>query len=119
MDAFTLSQKGARTRDQRRGLGLIALADIDADQRGFYRNVDAQACDERLDNDQARHQLPELIAIASEDGEVIIMQDGKLGARLIAATDRATYKLISPSHAEFPSAQDSLASDADGWEGLA
>ena len=74
---------------------------------------------ERVNIDDARNQLADLIAIASEGGEVIIVQDGKPLARLIGATDRAAYKSLSPSAGEFSSDEESLAWDADGWEELA
>jgi prevent-host-death family protein len=74
---------------------------------------------ERVNIDQARNQLADLIAIASEGGEVLIVQDGKPLARLIGATDPAAYKSHSPSYAEFSSDEESLAWDAAGWEELA
>lgn len=74
---------------------------------------------ERVNIDQVRKQLTDLIAIASEGGEVIIVQNGKPLARLISATDPAAYKTLSPSYAEFSSDEESLAWDADGWEELA
>ena len=73
---------------------------------------------ERVNIDQARNQLSDLITFASEGGEVIIVQDGKPLARLISATDPAAYKSISPTHAEFSSDEESLAWDAEGWEEL-
>jgi prevent-host-death family protein len=74
---------------------------------------------ERVNIDQARSKLADLIAFASEGGEVIIVQDGKPLARLIGATDPATYKSHPPSHAEFSSDEEALAWEADGWEELA
>jgi prevent-host-death family protein len=74
---------------------------------------------ERVDIDQARIQLADLIAFASEGGEVIIVQDGKPLARLIGATDPAAYKSFSPSHDEFSSDEESLSWEADGWEKIA
>jgi prevent-host-death family protein len=73
---------------------------------------------ERVNIDQVRNQLTDLIAIASEGGEVIIVQDGKPLARLIGATDPAAYNSLSPTNAEFSSDEESLAWDADGWEEL-
>jgi prevent-host-death family protein len=73
---------------------------------------------ERVDIDQARNQLADLIAFASEGGEVIILQDGKPLARLVGATDPSVYKSLSPSHAEFSSDEESLAWDAEGWEDI-
>lgn len=72
---------------------------------------------ERVNIDQARNQLTDLVTFASEGGEVIIVQDGKPLARLIGAV--ADYKSLSPSHAEFSSDEESLAWDAEGWEELA
>jgi prevent-host-death family protein len=74
---------------------------------------------ERVNIDQVQSQLADLIAFASEGGEVIIVQDGKPLARLIGATDPAAYKFVSPSYAEFSSDEESLAWDADGWEEIA
>jgi len=74
---------------------------------------------ERVNIDQARNQLSDLITFASEGGEVIIVQDGKPLARLIGATDPAAYNSLSPGYAEFSSDEESLAWDADGWEDLA
>ena len=74
---------------------------------------------ERVNIDQARNQLADLVTFASEGGEVIIVQDGKPVARLIGATDPAAYHSHSPSYAEFSSDEESLAWDADGWEELA
>lgn len=70
---------------------------------------------ERVNIDEVRHQLADLITFASEGGEVIIVQDGKPLARLIGA-DPAIYKSLSPSHGEFSSDEESLAWEADGWE---
>lgn len=74
---------------------------------------------ERVDIDQVGSQLADLIAFASEGGEVIIEQDGKPLARLIGADDSAIYKSVPPARAEFFSDEDSLAWDADGWEEIA
>ena len=74
---------------------------------------------ERVNIDQARSQLADLIAFASQGGEVIIVQDGKPLARLVSATDPAVYKSAPPSSAEFSSDEESLAWDADGWEEIA
>jgi len=71
---------------------------------------------ERVNIEQVPSQLADLIAFASEGGEVIIVQDGKPLARLIGATVRAAYQSLSPGHAEFSSDEESLAWDADGWE---
>ena len=82
---------------------------------GFY---DAGMRTERVNIEQAQDHLADLIAIASEGGEVIIVRDGVPLARLIGATDPAAYKSLSPSYAEFSSDEESLAWDAEGWEEL-
>jgi prevent-host-death family protein len=74
---------------------------------------------ERVDIDQVRNQLADLIAFASEGGEVIIVQDGKPLARLVGATDPTAYKSLAPGYAEFSSDEESLAWDAEGWEDIA
>ena len=74
---------------------------------------------ERVNIEQVPSQLADLIAIASEGGEVIIEQDGKPLARLVGATDPSAYKSFQPSQTEFSSDEESLAWDADGWEELA
>jgi antitoxin (DNA-binding transcriptional repressor) of toxin-antitoxin stability system len=74
---------------------------------------------ERVNIEQVSSQLADLIAFASQSGEVIIEQDGKPLARLIGATDPTAYKSFPPTHAEFSSDEESLAWDADGWEELA
>jgi prevent-host-death family protein len=74
---------------------------------------------ERVDINQARSQLADLIVFASEGGEVIIVQDGRPLARLIGATDPAAYNASPPVGAEFSSDEDSLAWDSDGWEDIA
>jgi prevent-host-death family protein len=89
---------------------------IDVFCRDFY---DSGMRTERVNIDQARSQLADLITFASEGGEVIIVQDGKPLARLIGATDPVVYKSLNPTPAEFSSDEESLAWDADGWEELA
>ena len=74
---------------------------------------------ERVDIEQAQSQLSDLIVFASEGGEVIIVQDGRPLARLIGITDPAAYKSLLTSDSEFSSDEDSLAWEADGWEGIA
>ena len=71
---------------------------------------------ERVNLEQVTNQLADLIAFASEGGEVIIVQDGKPLARLIGATDYSAYKSFTPSQTEFSSDEQSLAWDAAGWE---
>jgi len=89
---------------------------VDVLCRGSY---DSTMRTERVDINQARNQLADLIVLAAEGGEVIILQDGKPLARLISATDSAAYKAKPPTSAEFSSEEDSLAWDADGWEEIA
>ena len=74
---------------------------------------------ERVDIDEVRNQLADLITFASNGGEVIIEQDGKPLARLIAASDPAAYKSLPPIYAEFSSDEEALAWDAEGWEEIA
>ncbi len=74
---------------------------------------------QRVSLDQVKEQLSELIAAASEGGEIIIVENGKALARLIPATDEAAYATHPPARAEFSSDQELLAWDADGWENVA
>jgi len=69
--------------------------------------------------DDAKDQLWELIAIASQGGEVIIVQDGKALARLVSAADAALYQSLPPARDEFSSEGDPLAWEAGGWENVA
>lgn len=69
--------------------------------------------------DEAKNQLSELITIASEGGEVIIVQDGKPLARLVSAADVAVYHLLPPTPGEFSTDEEALAWDANGWENVA
>ncbi len=73
----------------------------------------------RVNIDQAKDQLSDLIAAAAEGGEVIIVQDNKPLARLVSATDAPAYKSLPPTSAEFSSEEESLAWDSDGWENVA
>ena len=68
--------------------------------------------------DDAKNQWSDLITIASEGGEVIIVKDGKPLARLVPATDATAYKSLPPTSAEFSSEDESLAWDSDGWENV-
>ena len=74
---------------------------------------------QRVNIDQAKEQLCDLIATAAEGGEVIIAENGKALARLISATDSAAYTSHPPTTPEFSSDEESLAWDADGWENVA
>lgn len=73
----------------------------------------------RVNVDQARKHLADLIAFVSNGGAVIIEQDGKPLARLIAATDPADDKSLVSSPVEFSRDEDSLAWEADGWAEIA
>jgi prevent-host-death family protein len=73
----------------------------------------------RVNLDQVKDQLSDLIATATEGGEVIIEQNGKALARLIPATDAAAYRSNPPGTSEFATDDDSLAWEADGWENVA
>jgi prevent-host-death family protein len=74
---------------------------------------------QRVSIDDAKNQLSELITIASEGGEVIIVQDGKPLARLVSAADAPLYQSLPPTPTEFSTEEESLAWDADGWESVA
>ncbi len=74
---------------------------------------------QRVNIDQAKDQISDLIAAAAKGGEVIIEDDGKALARLIPATDQAAYHSHQPTPSEFSSDEDSLAWKADGWEDVA
>jgi prevent-host-death family protein len=69
--------------------------------------------------DEAKNQLSDLITIASEGGEVIIVQDGKPLARLVPAADAAVYQSLPPTRDEFSTDEEPLAWDAEGWESVA
>jgi prevent-host-death family protein len=69
--------------------------------------------------DEAKNQLSELITIASEGAEVIIVQDGKPLARLVAPADAALYHSLPPTPVEFSTDEEALAWDANGWESVA
>jgi prevent-host-death family protein len=72
-----------------------------------------------VDIDEAKDHFFDLIATASEGGEVIIADNGKPLVRLISASDSAIYKSHPPTAAEFSSDDEPLAWDADGWENVA
>jgi len=72
-----------------------------------------------VDIDDVKNRLSDLITIASEGGEVIIVQNGKALARLVPAGDASTYQSLPPSRDEFSSEDEPLAWDADGWENVA
>lgn len=66
--------------------------------------------------DEAKNQLSELITIASEGGEVIIVQDGKPLARLVPPADTAVYLSRPPTRDEFSADEEPLAWEPDGWD---
>lgn len=73
----------------------------------------------RVNLEQAKDQISDLINNASKGGEVIIEENGKPLARIIPATDAAAYQAHPPSSSEFSSDEDALAWDAAGWENVA
>ena len=74
---------------------------------------------QRVEIDQVKEQLSDLIAAASEGSEIVIVENGKPLARLVPATDTAIYKAYPPAEAEFSSDENSLSWEADGWENVA
>ena len=74
---------------------------------------------QRVNLDEARDQLSDLVTTASEGGEVIIEENGRALARLVAATDTAVYRSHPPTAHEFATDEEGLAWDADGWENVA
>ena len=74
---------------------------------------------QRISIDQAKDHFSDLITAASEGGEVIIEENGKPLARLVPATDSASYKAHPPTGTEFASDEEPLTWDADGWENVA
>ena len=69
--------------------------------------------------DEAKSQLSDLVTIASEGGEVIIVQDGKPLARLVPPAAAAVYHSLPPTTGEFSTDEEALAWDANGWENVA
>jgi prevent-host-death family protein len=74
---------------------------------------------QRVNLDEAKDQLSDLITAASEGGEVIIEENGRPLARLVSATDSSAYRLCAPTALEFATDEDALAWDSEGWEKLA
>ena len=74
---------------------------------------------QKVNIDEAKSQLADLIAMAAEGGEVLIVDNGKALARLVPASDPAAYRAHPPAASEFSSDEDSLAWDAGGWENVA
>lgn len=50
---------------------------------------------QKVNTDEARERLSDLITAASEGGEVIIVRDNKPVARLVPATDATAYKSLN------------------------
>jgi prevent-host-death family protein len=74
---------------------------------------------QRVNIDEAKDQLADLVTTASEGGEVIIEKNGRALARLVSATDTAVYRSHPPTALEFATDEEGLAWDADGWENVA
>lgn len=74
---------------------------------------------QKVSIDEAKSQLSDLITIASEGGEVIIVQDGKPLARLVSAADITAYDSLPPTRDEFSTDEEPLAWEAEGWENVA
>lgn len=74
---------------------------------------------QKVSIDEAKSQLSDLITIASEGGEVIIVQDGKPLTRLVPAADAPLYQSLPPTPAEFSIEEEALAWEAEGWENVA
>ena len=70
----------------------------------------------KVNIDEAKDHLADLIAATAEGGEVVITANGKALARLIPATDAATYQAHPPTNAEFSTDDDPLSWDAEGWD---
>ncbi|HJT66521.1 MAG TPA: type II toxin-antitoxin system prevent-host-death family antitoxin [Pyrinomonadaceae bacterium] len=73
----------------------------------------------KVNIDEAKNHFADLIATTADGGEVIITDNGKALARLIPATDAATYQAHPPAAAEFSTDDNPLAWDAEGWENFA
>ena len=74
---------------------------------------------QKVSIDEAKSQLSDLITIASEGGEVIIVHDGKPLARLVSAADTTAYHSLPPTRDEFSTDEDPLSWDSEGWENVA
>ena len=90
---------------------------VDESPPAFYHAVMIPA--QKVSIDEAKNQLSDLITIASEGGEVIIVHDGKALARLVSASDTTAYHSLPPSQDEFSTEEESLAWESDGWENVA
>jgi antitoxin (DNA-binding transcriptional repressor) of toxin-antitoxin stability system len=71
----------------------------------------------RVNIEQAKDQLADLVAAVAKGNEVVIVEDEKPLARLIPPDGRA-YQSLPASAFEFSSDEESLAWDANGWENV-
>lgn len=69
--------------------------------------------------DDAKDQFSDLIATASQGGEVLIVDNGKPLARLVPANDSTAYSAHPTPRSEFANEEDLLDWDSDGWENVA
>lgn len=90
---------------------------VDESPQAFYHAV--MIPPQKVSIDEAKSQLSDLITIASEGGEVIIVQDGKPLARLVSAADTTAYHSLPPTRDEFSTDEEPLAWEAEGWENVA
>ena len=74
---------------------------------------------QRVNIEEAKDQLSDLVTTASEGGEVIIEENGRPLARLVSASDTAVYRSHPPTALEFTTDEETLAWDAGGWENVA
>lgn len=84
-----------------------------------YTTYDGNMRSQAVSIDEAKNKLADLVATASQGGEVIILDNGKALARLVPVTDPAGYLSHPPSASEFSSDEESLMWDAEGWENVA
>jgi len=68
--------------------------------------------------DDAKKQFNDLIAKASQGGEVLIVDNGKPLARLVPANDSTAYSAHPATPSEFGNDEDLLGWDSDGWENV-
>ena len=95
--------------------GLTRLTDPGFLSAIYYQVMNSQT----VNIDEAKNQLSELITIASEGGEVIIVQDGKTLARLVPPAGTSVYRSLPPTRDEFSTDDEPLAWEAEGWENVA
>ena len=69
--------------------------------------------------EDAKDQFSDLIATASQGGEVLIVDNGKPLAHLVPANDSTTYTAHPTSPSEFTNEENLLDWDSDGWENVA